>query len=235
MTSTGDPVWIFDLDGTVITVNSFPLWVRHLGLGRIPGLTIGRKLVTGLAVAAALAERKVARRGHAHFKQRLQWIWARTTTRQTDQAAAEDFADHVLRYRRPSLEGLIDQIRLQRLDAILATAAAEEYAGAIAARLGFRHHLATPRGAASNRENIAAAKRDAVLDLMARNGWTGRPIVLATDHPEDLPLIEISWKLLWCGSAAHLGEIRAAVPAIPVLDLEAAGSDRIRAFVSAAA
>ena len=37
-----DPVLVFDLDGTLLTVNSFPIWVLFLGSGGVRGLSPGR-------------------------------------------------------------------------------------------------------------------------------------------------------------------------------------------------
>ena len=47
MTSRTDPLVVFDLDGTVITENSFPLWARFM----LGGLCSGVPLIAASAPA----------------------------------------------------------------------------------------------------------------------------------------------------------------------------------------
>ena len=99
MTSTADPVWLFDLDGTLLEVNSFPLWVSQMLIGELPHLTLAARLSLSLRCAAAIAGRKVLRQSHVRFKRKLQRLWARTVMH----APAEPIRRRV--YARPSWSG----------------------------------------------------------------------------------------------------------------------------------
>ena len=100
---------------------------------------------------------------------------------------------------------VLELVATDRIDAVLATAAAEDYAMSLGRRLGFRHVLAT----ASNRRhgepaNSGAQKREQVLALLDECGWHGRPIILFTDHVDDLPLMHDSTTVYWCGPLREL-------------------------------
>ena len=203
----GEPVYVFDLDGTVLTINSFPAWVRYLLAGGRHGASRTARARTALATLAALAERKLARRPHRLLKLRLQRIWKRRADR--EEAAAE-FTERLMAHLREELRPLLSRVARGEIDAVLATAAAEEYAEGVAACLGFSRYTATPRGAADVAENVGAAKRDSVAALLERIGWAGRPLIVLTDHLEDSPLIERASRLVWCGSQADAGHLRSS-------------------------
>jgi phosphoserine phosphatase len=97
------------------------------------------------------------------------------------------------------------------IDAVLATAAAEDYATGLACRLGFRHVLATT-SARTEPCNKGAHKRERVLALLASQGWRHRPLVLFTDHIDDLPLIRDSALVCWYGPAGKMMQAAEAAP-----------------------
>ncbi len=220
---------VFDLDETVLTLNSFPLWVRHLMRGGPRDLPSHVRVALALRTVIATADRKLMRRPHRIYKARLQAIWGRAAGRRSTDAP-DPLIDRLIAHRRPALMPMLRRVERGDVDAVLATAAVEEYAAELAMRLGFRHWLATPRGLSATEENVREAKRDAVAAFVARMGWSGRPLVVFTDHLEDLPLIGLATRLVWCGKAADLATIVARHPGLPILALNDAGPDEIEAF-----
>ena len=170
------PVFICDLDGTMLAVNSFPHWARAMLRGRFAGLSpVGRARLSAMT-ATALAARKLGLLGHEALKRGLQSIWADAV--RADSHAGQRLAAELARHLRPSLAPLLGGIRQGEVDAVLATAAAADYAEPLGRLLGFRHVLATPAGRAPGQgSNVRAAKRDGVLDFLA-----GSPA-----HPADRP------------------------------------------------
>lgn len=204
------PVYVFDLDGTVLDVNSFPLWVRAMLAGGSPAAPALTRARVAVRAAAALVERKLLKRPHKLLKLRLQQIWAELP----DPTAADDFAARLEAHVRPEFRTALGKVASGEIDAVLATAAAEEYAAALARRLGFRHCLATPRLMADVAENVGEAKRASVAEFVAAAGWGGRPLVVFTDHLEDAPLARTADILVWCGDEADGRAVAAARPCL---------------------
>ena len=206
----GTPVVVFDLDGTILRANSFPRWVLFLIVGRIPGLDRRRRALLSLRTASLLLRRKLTRASHGEFLWRLQDVWRSACVRR-GAAPAERFEAMLLRLVRTNMASVLELVASDRIDAVLATAAAEDYAMSLGRRLGFRHVLAT----ASNRRqgdpaNSGAQKREQVLALLDECGWRGRPIILFTDHVDDLPLMRDSTTVYWCGPLRGLERTAAA-------------------------
>jgi phosphoserine phosphatase len=89
-----------------------------------------------------------------------------------------------------------------RLDAVLATAAAGEYAIGLGQRLGFHHVLATPPARGRGEYiNGGTRKCERVLAFLENVGWQDRPLILLTDHIDDLPLMRVSTAVCWFGPA----------------------------------
>jgi phosphoserine phosphatase len=205
----GTPVVVFDLDGTILRVNSFPRWVQFLIVGRVPGLGPHRRALLSLRTVSLLLRRKLMRASHEDFLWRLQGAWRSACVQRC--AAAERFEETLLRLVRPNMASVLELVATDRIDAVLATAAAEDYAMSLGHRLGFRHVLAT----ASNRRygapaNSGAQKREQVLALLDECGWCKRPLILFTDHLDDLPLMCDSTTVYWCGPLRELERAAAA-------------------------
>ena len=204
---TGTPVVVFDLDGTILRVNSFPRWVLFLIAGRVPRLGPHRRALLSLRTVSLLLRRKLAGASHEDFLWRLQGVWRSACAR--PDAPAERFETKLLRLVRPNMASVLELVATERIDAVLATAAAEDYAVGLGRRLGFRHVLAT----ASNRRhgepaNAGARKREQVLALLDACGWRRRPLILFTDHLDDLPLMRDSSDGVLVRSAARVASGR---------------------------
>jgi phosphoserine phosphatase len=192
-------VIVFDLDGTVLSVNSFPLWAMAMVRGRFPTLPLWRRAGVSVRAIRALLARKAGMISHETLKWRLQRLW-QDAARGDDGAAERDLAGRLARLIRPELAGVLAAVATGRIEAVLATAAAADYAEALGRSLGFRHVLATPRlREEGSPSTVGVRKRDAVLTYLERRGWGGRPIVFFTDHAEDLPLILRSHTVYWFG------------------------------------
>jgi phosphoserine phosphatase len=194
------PVLILDLDGTLLGTNSFPHWVQHLARARFDHLGTVRRAAISLAVFTAFIRRRLRLLDHAMFKYRLQQIW-QDAVEGDDGAAEQQMIAELRRFVRPEFAPLLADVAADRIDAVLATAAAGDYALGLGRALGFTHILATPVGRAAPRnDNAGRQKRDAVLQLLLDHGWHNRPLILYTDHVDDLPLIRISQTTYWFGS-----------------------------------
>jgi len=194
------PVLILDLDGTILDTNSFPHWVLRLARAKFDHLGRAQRVAISLAVFAAFIRRRLRLADHAMFKRRLQQIWQDATHGDAG-AAEQQMIAELQRFVRPQFAPLLADVAADRVDAVLATAAAGDYALGLGRALGFRHVLATPAGGAQpDHDNAGRQKRDAVLALLLDRGWHTRPLVLYTDHVDDLPLIRISQTTYWFGT-----------------------------------
>ena len=203
------PVYILDLDGTILRTNSFPYWVLFLARAPFPSMDWKQRLKTSGTVVAMLAGRKLHIIDHEHFKWRLQQLWRRVTG--GNDMVAQRFAERLIAHVRPEMGPVLKMVATGRIDAVMATAAPADYAQRLGRTLGFRHIIATP-GTRSFGEpsNMGEQKRKAVMEFLLRNGWHHRPRVVFTDHRDDLPLIGICRRVYWFGSEQDGREIARA-------------------------
>lgn len=217
-----DPVWLFDLDGTVLKSNSFPIWVKFMLTGKAPA-PLPARIAAAVSTAFLLARRKALGSSHDTFKAGLQRAWARYGS--TAPKAAEALGARLEKDVRPNMAEVL-AIARTRDDAWLATAAAGEYAEPFARRLGFRRVLATPPGRAAEGSYVGARKRDAALAALKAAGWHARPIVFFTDHEEDLPLMGEAARVIWLGPDSEADSVARRLPEgaelIPARGLDAA-------------
>lgn len=213
--SNQPPVVICDLDGTLLSVNSFPVWVRYLIYGHFGELATLERLKIAFATIKVMFERKLLKKDHAVTKAQLQQLWERATSKDTDGIGPEWLLSDLAATTRPNLSKLLQMITANRFSAVLATAAAAEYAVPLGQKLGFKHILATPKLNAANAaalHNVGAVKRDCTLAFLQAQGWDTQPRIFLTDHEEDLPLIAVCDKILWFGKAAGLATMQTAHP-----------------------
>jgi phosphoserine phosphatase len=198
------PILIFDLDETILRVNSFPLWARFLIAGRLPGLGWRRRAWLSLRAQRLLVWRKLGRLSHDTLRWRLQLAWQSAAGHHREDLVAR-FQAGLLREVRENLRPLLAMIASERIDAVLATAAAAEYALGLGRQLGFRHVLASRHDShAAAPLNSGPRKRDQVLTFLREQGWHGRKLTLFTDHLDDLPLMRESDTVCWFGPDATL-------------------------------
>jgi phosphoserine phosphatase len=192
-------VLIFDLDGTILEVNSFPLWVHYLMIGKLSGIGLHRRLLLSLRTLRLLLSRKLGRLNHDELQRRLQVAW-RSAVGPRSAVLEDHFGSTLLQRVRRNLRPLLEAVTAEGLDAVLATAAAADYAESFGRRIGFQHVLATPPGRAIGApSNSGAQKRRQVLDLLHELDWRDRKLVLFTDHVDDLPLIRECSAIYWFG------------------------------------
>jgi phosphoserine phosphatase len=191
------PVFICDLDLTLLRVNSFPLWALHLMAGRVPGLGVRSRARLSLRVQGLLLRRKLGRIDHAGLLRGLQRAW-----HDASPGTPGRLEERLLRHVRPGVTPFLRRIAAGEVDAVLATAAAGEYALGLGRRLGFRHVLATPcRCGPADRPNEGEEKLRRVRLLLETLGWASRPRVVLTDHRDDLPLMRHAHAVGWYGAA----------------------------------
>jgi phosphoserine phosphatase len=193
------PVVIFDLDGTILHGNSFPHWVLFLTFGRLREFGFRHRVLLSLRSLLLLLRRRFFGTSHEEFLWHLQDAW-RAASAERRGRALDRFETKLLRLVRPNFASVLQLVATERIDAVLATAAAVDYAAGFGRRLGFRHVLAT----ASNRchgvpANSGACKREQVLAFLRGQGWHARPMILFTDHLDDLPLMRDSDTVYWFG------------------------------------
>ncbi len=201
--SLSDTILIFDLDGTILSINSFPVWAWYMLKGGSTSLTMSTRIKIAFRTACIMFKRKVCRRSHFATKQALQKLWIQS------QANADTLNNALLKHIRPELAGLLQLVRSGQVKAILATSAAACYAVELGQKLGFTYITATHLGGLENRSE---EKLDSVMRLIESNGWSDFKRILLTDHPEDLPLIKQCQQTIWFGDNAGLEVVRLETP-----------------------
>ncbi len=216
MLAEPDAVYIMDLDGTMLSTNSFPHWVMYLARAPFPHIGRRRRLFISLSALGMLAQRKLRLTGHERFKWGLQRLWQSATDGDMG-AGAQAFTDRMTAYIRPELSPVLRAVAGGRIDALLATAAPADYARTLGRAVGFAHVLATAdtrlRGEPSN---VGTQKCQAVLQFLASRGWQNRRRILFTDHEDDLPLISVCDHVHWFGSPEACAAVGRARPGIPI-------------------
>ena len=125
------PVLVFDLDETILAVNSFPLWVRFLAAAPVPGLGWRRRAALSLRVQSLAIRRKLGLIDHDALLWHLQQAWLGATG--TDgETMAREFQASLLQQVRPCLQPLLAIVAAGQMDAVLATAATSDYAAGLA-------------------------------------------------------------------------------------------------------
>ena len=225
------PVLVFDLDKTVLSINTFPRWVLHLIIGTLPGVDVHRQVFLSLRVSFLLLRRKIGGLDHGRLLQLLQTEWHAAATGRGGTMASR-FRAIMIQYVRPNLRSLLTMVASRQADAILATAALSDYADELGRELRFRHILTTPADDDPTKfVNSGARKRDRVLEFLKQRGWGGRPLILFTDHLDDLPLIRESSAVCWFGSQEDLATAEASAADTCFIFCRDESSDRLCAIV----
>lgn len=130
--------------------------------------------------------------------------------RAPEKAAAQSvqFASKIQSDFRSDLMELISNARARGVPCILATAAPDDYARALADSGLFDSVLASRVVGDVLDENRFEKKLENVRAEMSRRGWQGRAIALATDHGDDQPLCAESCFVYWYGTEASWTELQ---------------------------
>ena len=227
-----EPVLIFDLDGTILRRNSFPIWaVTMLGL-RGHGLTLRRRLTLSLAVQRRLLARKLRRIGHDSLMRQLQSLWSGAATEQ-GATIARHLQARLLGLVRPNMAPILRLVAEDVMDGVLATAAAGEYAIPLGRQLGFSTIIATGVNCSPDEpHNSGAHKRDRVLGLLQERGWSERPRIFFNDDLADQPLMRESQAVCWFGSDRDLVKAKQAAPGVRFVPCRAMRPNELSATVA---
>jgi phosphoserine phosphatase len=214
----GDPVLVFDLDGTVLRVNSFPVWVMLLACGGPRHLTLARRAAMSLRVQRLVLTRKLGGVPHGAFMHAMQALWREAAAGDGGTMTARLHA-LLLQKLRPNLAPVLKLVAEDGADGLLATAAAGDYAESLGPLLGLQHVIATPFDRRPDEPiNNGARKRDRVLAFLDERGWAERPIVFFNDHLADLPLMLESRVVCWFGGRRALGRARETAQGVRFID-----------------
>lgn len=190
--STGRPVAVFDLDGTLTTHDTLRLMLRR-GLARLPARPLA---VIGLPGDWAAARRDVAARGA--FKARMLDIMFGGRSRAWLEALADEVARALLAHGiKPGARAAIARHRTEGDRLLLATASPDLWARPIGEHLGFDAVLGTRlawdgdrfAGRLDGPNLLHAEKSRAVQRWMAEHGGGQAPLAAYTDHHHDLPML----------------------------------------------
>jgi phosphoserine phosphatase len=212
-----EPVLIFDLDGTMLRRNSFPVWAAAMLGFRGHGLALRQRVILSFAVQRLLLDRKLRRLDHDSLMRGLQARW-RVAAATPGATIAEHLQTRLMRLVRPNLLPILRMIAEDTMDGVLATAAAGDYAVPLGRMLGFSTIIAT---AVDEPRNSGAHKRDRVLALLNERGWSERPRIFFNDDLADLPLMRESQAVCWFGNKRDLRQAKAAAPGVRFLPCRA--------------
>lgn len=227
-----NPVLIFDLDETILSVNSFPYWVRYMLFGWFGGLSMGKRMVLSRETAKVMMERKFQGGSHLTAKRKLQKLWQQAVVHDNRMRALARFNSGLYKKVRPQMKEVLQAVRDGRVDALLATAAVSEYADHLAYLLGFQHVITTPQASPRQLvENARERKRDNVIAFLEAQGWSDRPRIFFTDHMEDLPLIQKSQLVLWFGKSSDMKKLGYEVPEIKLVNCQPLSSSKLMELV----
>jgi phosphoserine phosphatase len=227
-----EPILVFDLDGTVLRINSFPVWVAFLALGGPRGLSMGQQLKVTALAARLVMLRKLGQINHTVLMRRTQELWQFATAGDGG-AAAQLLAKLLSRTTRHNLDPAIKLVSEGALDGVLATAAAEDYAVALGQRLGLQNVLATRTGRAMDEpENSGVHKRDRLQAWLDARGWSGRPLIFFNDHLADLPLMRECSIVCWVGSRRALKQAQRDVTNVRFVDCRKMNAREMRATIA---
>ncbi len=172
---------VVDLDGTLVSVNTWPCFARFL----LRAALRRRRFLVAVHLAWKLLLRKLRAVSHLRVK-RIFMLRSAAILRPED---LEAFADMMARRFNPEVMALLEEARLNKgSHIVLATAAAGEYAPLIGSRAGIADILCTPAALPGRpyKECRGERKADAVEQLAHR---LSLPVAMViTDHSDDFPL-----------------------------------------------
>lgn len=187
MNDNSNNIAVIDLDGTLLTVNSWHYFLRFL---------IKKALRHNLLQASWLAMLALLRKAKIISHSTIKYRYMLAAKRLLNDSDIEAFADDMSRYLNPDVVKLIADKRANGSTILLATAAAGEYAVAISRKANIDNIIATPPAEHGKTYTQTAGNRkaDLVADFAASRDAT--VTLIATDiNPKtkttaDKPLID---------------------------------------------
>jgi phosphoserine phosphatase len=207
---------ILDLDGTILSVNSFRVWSLFMIRGRFPHLGARHRARVAAATVGMFIQRKMGLTSHTQLKCQMQTLW-KTAISGDDGACEQKLIAELQTYVRPELATTLAGIAQGKIDGVMATAAAGDYAYALGKAIGFQHVLATsPTRKPTDPDNIGESKLNSVMAFLRAQEWQDRPRILFTDHRDDLPLIKACPTVYWFGNAEEGQRIERTHPGVRI-------------------
>jgi|CXWL01.1.fsa_nt_gi phosphoserine phosphatase len=215
-----DLVLIIDLDETLISINSFPLWAKYFLLGDFSNLNFYKRNILRIKAAKIFAERKILGRNHAQTKAALHKLWLKTG----DVSALEIFLQKLEKTIRPNMRSVLELIAKNKINAVLATAATSLYAEPFANKIGFSHVIST---GISEQENRSEEKSRRAQEFLKKQSWEDKKKIFFTDHLEDMPFMLNSDKLMWFGKPDEVSVIKKSIPNLKIIACQNLTSEEI--------
>lgn len=232
LTSKLDAVLIFDLDGTILSINSYRAWVLYLLAGRFQHLRMTARANLSMRAAVVLLKSKLFRWPHIRTKRVMQKLWTEAVIDGRERQALDLLVQSLAGRVRSNLSSLLAQLERDGADAVLTTAAAGEYAYAVAQRLGFRHVLATSKCTDEHWfDNSGDEKLKRTLAFLEQQRWHERKRIFFTDHISDLPLIRACDVAFWFGKVSDLDAVKRAAPEVRIVACEGLSDDGLMSIL----
>lgn len=175
---------IVDLDGTLISRNSFTLFVKWLGRAFVSR----RRYKALMQLCRYVAERKMRLISHARCKQLIIDL----VQRNLSETEMDAFGESLSAYLRPLVMDIITEARREGRVCVLATAAPGIYAKAFGRKVGMDCCIATSGG---EKECKGDEKLRRINDLLRERGLKLWGVI--TDHHDDLPLMRVAGIKRW--------------------------------------
>jgi phosphoserine phosphatase len=192
---------VVDLDGTLVRVNTFPMWIKSLFGRSLRSL----RLLTFLRLLWYVVSRKIlGTTSHETFKSQVDRL-------PVPSSWITEFTQSLQSCMRPDVVAAIAALHPSRI--VLATAAPSVYAKEMPniSPLPFDEVLCSHQEGANYVNNSRGRKRDGVLKYLNARVAGESEFVLFTDHCDDLELARIAAEIYLCHpGAADLECFRAA-------------------------
>jgi phosphoserine phosphatase len=198
MTAREEWVYIFDLDNTLVSANSYHQLLRRL-LVPMGGTQPGPGFSTCLRAWCLTALRLLGVIDRRNYKRKLQ----RALMSSPNSAFISHFVNRLHAQLRPEMHAILAKARSRGAPLVLGTGALAEYAVPFAAQLQFDIAVCTrlPQDGEWV-EMIREAKADHVLAAIDRAGLGHRSRVFFADHGDDAALAEHCDVRFWVGADA---------------------------------
>lgn len=172
---------IVDLDGTLISTNSFKQYIVFAYQEAIKAC----RFDIAINLMINVASRKLRIKSHSEMKRR---ILLSTNDFMSQKSRIERLVEKLISKSNPHVVAMIQQCKAEGLFACLATAAPISYAQSIANQFGIDDCCATSIDINVDWvENVGNIKFKSVEDCC--NSHNASPAIVITDHHDDLPLL----------------------------------------------